>query len=137
MHIFHFFLSILYNNLQLIYQIFKVRSKYRFQLHLKHIFGKVTVIVMSVNLKKNIGNFVTQRGMKYSVTCFEITTLTLVIFYRIQSYSVKYPNPRGDEYVEQKRKSYKIYVLKRLNKRDQRKSFERTIHSFELFSALS
>lgn len=75
--------------------------------------------------------------MKYSVTCFEITTFTLVIFYSIQSYSVKYPNPRGDEYVEQKRKSYKIYVSKRLNNRDQRKSFERSIHSFELFSALS
>lgn len=61
----------------------------------------------------------------------------MIFFFCIQSHSVKHPNPRGDEYVEQKRKSYKIYVLKRLNNRDQRKSFERTIHSFELFSALS
>lgn len=76
--------------------------------------------------------------MKYSVTCFEITTLTLVIFFiTFNHIPLNIQNPRGDEYVEQKRKSYKIYVSKRLNNRDQRKSFERSIHSFELFSALS
>lgn len=77
--------------------------------------------------------------MEYSVTCFEITTLTLVIFlsHSIDHIPLNIQNPRGDKYVEQKRKSYKIYVSKRLNNRDQRKSFERSIHSFELFSAWS